>query len=256
MKKINYINLAAMIMVCVIGFSCDKHMDTIREETFDLNNKAQVQLVVASPNATRNYLYVDSKQVTGATLGSGSIFPASSTGVSFAVDPGLRSFLLRDTAAAATQMALNFAENLDAGKRYSIFIYDTLNALKQKTVRDEIIIPAGDSSARIRFANFVYNPTALPGFDIYSARRQANIFTNVQVTEVTPFIDIKAGLPDTLYIRTNGSTTNLQNVGVVPPDIRVIVTPTPTRSYTLLFRGSYRTATTSSLSRTLQLISH
>ncbi|HEV7782660.1 MAG TPA: hypothetical protein VGO58_15405 [Chitinophagaceae bacterium] len=256
--------IAGLGVACSLFVSCNKmDREKIAPESIDLSNKATVQLYHATVGVARNYVSVDGKQVTGATLAPGSVFPAASTGIGFSVDGGLRSILVRDTLSTSTQPALNFAEQFGAGKRYTIFMYDSLTTPKQKTVLDDIIVPT-DRTARIRFAHFAYSPVAVPNIDVFSKRQNANIFTNVALTDVTPFVTIASALPDTLIVRVAGSGTNIQNYtppnGNIPavfPDVQLIVTPTPFRSYTLVFRGGYRTTLTSTASvRTLSLLSH
>jgi hypothetical protein len=108
-------------------------------------------------------------------------------------------------------------------------------------VLDNIVVPT-DTTARLRFANFAYSPTAIPAFDIFSRRLNAVVFSNVNFTEVTDFKAHPAGWVDTFNIRIAGTTTNLQNIGStgIPSDISVIFTPTKGRSYTLVFRNGYR----------------
>ncbi len=225
--------IAVLGVACTLFVSCNKmDRDTIGVFNTDFNNKATVQVAVATVNATRNYIYVDGKQVTGSTLASGSIFPSSGVGVGFNVDGGLRSFLVRDTAPTATQVPYNFAENMNAASHYTVFLYDTISAPKQKTVKDNVVIPA-DTSCRIRFANFIYNTVAVPNVDVFSFNRNANIFTNVAITDVTEFIAYPSRLPvDTLYIRETGTQTLLlkQSISVL----------TPKRNYTFLYRGSFK----------------
>jgi len=210
--------------------SCTKTFDEKAVVQTDFSNTAKVQVFVATVNAARNYLYVDTKPVNGAPMITGSLFPA--VGPGFAATAGVHALLVRDTLSAATQLPLSFAGNFQANKQYTIFLYDTINAPKQKTVITDIVIPA-DSSARIRFANFVYNPTAVPAIDVYSFNKGANIFTNVAVTDVTNFISYPSRLttPDTLYIRETGSTTNI---------IKFAMNLTFKRNYTLIYRGSHR----------------
>ena len=191
----------------------------------------------------------------------GSIYPGS--GMSSSIAAGVRAFLVKDDLATSVQPPLSFAENMQVNKRYTIFMYDTLTTPKQKTVVTNIVIPT-DNTARLRFANFVYSPFGIPAYDVYSARKQAVIFSNVQVTDVTEFISIPAGLADTLYLRPTGTTNNIKNFTpstATPPgpgtwaDLRLIFTPTQKRSYTLLFRGSHSTSSTArtNYTRTLTL---
>ncbi len=234
------------LLVAVLISSCEKTFDEKTVQQKDFNNSTITQVYVATLNASRNYIYVDGAPVTGALLTSGSVFPA--TGFGFKVNPGLRAFEVKDTLQTSTQVPLKFSSNMQVGTHQTIFLYDTITSPKQKTVIDKIVVPT-DTTSRLRFANFTYSPVAIPAVDIYSARRAVNIFTNVQVTDVTEYISIPSGFTDTFYIRPTGTTTNLQNFTPTPApgvftDIRLIFTPTITRNYTLVFRGGYRTTTT------------
>lgn len=234
--------------------SCKKETDPKYTVETSFNNSSVIQLYMAMVNANRNYLLVDNKPVNGASITTGAVFPAVTPG--FSIEGGFRAFLLRDTLTATTQLPLSFAENMQANKKYTIFVYDTITAPKQKTVETNIVIPS-DNSARIRFANFVYSPTAIPAFDIFSKKQNATIFTNVQISEATSFITIPSGITDTFYIRQTGTGVNLQNwrptpTPAGPVDVFVALTPQAKRSYTLVFRGGYRaTATNNATVRTL-----
>ncbi len=241
--------IASLLIVGVMLVSCTKSFDSKVASQYGLANSSNVQLFLATVGATRNYVYVNSNPVNGAALTAGSVFPA--TGYGFSVPTGLASFLVRDTLTATTQTQLSFAENMQVGKNYTVFVYDTTTAVKQKTVETSIVIPE-DTTSRLRFANFVYNPGIIPAVDIYSKNKAQNIFTNVQVTDITSFIPYQSNKADTFYIRSTGTTTNLQNyTPPTPPatvgtwsDIYLILTPTMKRSYTLIFRGGFRAVTT------------
>lgn len=225
--------------------SCTKSFDEKQQQQRDFTNSSIMQVYVATVNANRNFIWVDANRINGASLTSGSVFPT--TGYGFNVAGGLRNFLVRDTLTTSTQVPYSFAENLQAGKTYTLFIYDTITSPKQKTVLTNIEVPT-DTTARIRFAHFAYSPTEVPAVDIFSVKRNANIFTNVALTEVTGFIPIASGVTDTFYIRPTGTGTNLQNYTTSPApaswrDIQAVLTPTIKRSYTLIFRGGYRATT-------------
>lgn len=240
MKKIySYPFLLATVFVLLSG--CEKNIRDTTPQKSDLSNNTVVQVFVATVNATRNFIFVDGNQINGAALSTGSLFPGTGLN-SFVVDPGLRRFLVVDTQTVktpvTTQVPLSFAENMQVGKNYTIFMYDTITTPKQKTVLTDIVIPS-DNSARIRFANFIYNPSAVPAIDVYSFSQNANVFTNVAVTDVTNFITYPSAVsPDTLYIRETGSLTNI---------LKVPINLTQKRSYTLVYRGSHRGTRTSTL---------
>jgi hypothetical protein len=257
--KFSIIKLTAIPLIGLgLAFqSCQKTVKTKISENTDFSNSAIAQVYIATVNASRNYVYVDGSVVNGSVMTSGTLFPAS--GYGFKVTPGIKAFLVRDTLSATTQVPLSFAENMQFGKNYTVFMYDTITSPLQKTVQTDIVIPS-DTSARLRFANFTYNPTALPfAFDIFSKKKNAVIFSNVQLTDVTGYIPYPSGVNDTFYIRPAGSAVNLQNFTpstTTPPgvyfDMFTTLNPTAKRSYTLVFRGGYRTFVTTTASvRTL-----
>jgi len=238
-RIIKYTACGSLVLTTLL-FSCAKKADTPLQTNSNFSNQTTMQLFMAMVNANRNYILVDGNPVNGASITSGTVFPALGPG--FAIDAGFRSFLVYDNLATATQVPLSFAQNLQAGKNYTIFMYDTITAPKQKTV--ETTLAPSANSAQIRFANFVYSPTATPNIDIYSAKRNANIFSNIPVSEVTNFIPYNIDVTDTFYVRIAGSGMNLQNYRNCNPtgfvDITTSLTPRANRCYTLVFRGSYR----------------
>jgi hypothetical protein len=254
--KIYVSGLILLLFSGVVIISCTKTFDEKIALQSNFSNSSLVQVYMAMVNANRNYVYVDAKPVTGASMVSGSVFPSSAYAAS--IPGGFRAFLVRDTLSTTTQVPLSFAENMQVGKNYTIFVYDTITTPKQKTIETTITIP-DDTTARLRFANFVYNPTVLPnGFDIFSAKRNAVIFSNVKETEVTGFIPYASGVTDTFFIRPAGSPTNLQNWKTTNPtgliDVIGILTPVEKRSYTIVFRGGYRaTATSNTTVRNLSI---
>jgi hypothetical protein len=238
--------MAILLFSGSIMVSCTKSFDEKTAQQQDFTNSSIMQVYVATVNASRNFMWVDSRQINGASLTTGSVFPT--TGYGFEVGGGLRNFLVRDTLSTSTQLPYSFAENLQAGKNYTLFMYDTITSPKQKTVETKIEVPT-DATARIRFAHFPYSPIEIPAVDIYSARLKANIFTNISPTAVTDFVSVPSGVTDTFYVRVAGTGTNLQNFSPTPApgtmvNITSVLTPTIKRSYTLIFRGGYRATTT------------
>lgn len=224
----------------IIGFSaCEKDTSLYHTEQQDLSKKAMVKVYSSTLGATRNYVYFDNLPVTGAGIAYGNLFPS----VSFyaAIDAGNKNVEIRDTLLTSTQNSIKFSGNFQAGKYYTIFTYDTLNAAKQVTVEDKIVVPT-DTTARIRFANMIYSKAAVPAVDIYSIKRQANVFTNVPTTGVTDFIPFATDIADTLFVRATGTTTNLTQLNAIVAREK--------RSYTVVFRGVYQ-LTSGTLARTL-----
>lgn len=239
MKSIRKYSAVLLLVLAGGWLSCTKTFDEKVLQQQDFSTSSLLQVYMGTVSATRNFVFVDYKPVTGSLLTYGNVFPA--TAHAFAVPGGQRSFLIRDTLSSSTQTPLSFAENMETGKHYTIFMYDTINAAKQKTVETNIVVPA-DTTARMRFANFIFSKTAVPAVDIFSKTRNINLFTNVQVTQVTDFITVPSDLTDTLLVRETGTTNQLAVLNGI--------TPTEKRSYTLVFRGRYQT-TSGTIARTL-----
>jgi hypothetical protein len=220
-----------IVTILVLLFSCTKQeAKLVANQQTDFSNSSIVQVYLATVNASRNYIYVDAAQVTGGLMSSGSVFPSGGATIGANIQPGLRAFLIRDTLSTTTQVPFTFAQNMQVGNRYTIFIYDTITAPKQKTVQTDIIIPA-DTTARLRFANFVHSKNAVPAVDVFAKRRNINLFTNVAVTDVTSFIPVPSSFNDTIIVREAGTTNQLAVLNGL--------NPTQKRSYTVVFRGSY-----------------
>jgi hypothetical protein len=239
MKQYIIKSLAFASLAVILFAACKKDLTLFHTEQQDLSNKSMVKVYSSTLGANRNYVYFDNLPVTGAGIAYGNLFPS----VSFyaAIRPGNLSVEIRDTLLTTTQNAIRYSSNFQAGKYYTIFTYDTLNAAKQVTVEDKIVVP-NDTTARIRFANMIYSKTAVPAVDIYSIKQKANIFTNVPVTSVTDFIPFASDISDTLFVRATGTTIDLTQLNAIVAREK--------RSYTVVFRGVYQ-LTTGTLARTL-----
>ena len=236
MKVVKILSMGcAVIATALLVSSCVKKADVFTDERSDFSTRAQVQTYVAIVSAAGNIIALDGARINGSTLALGNVFPG--TGVAADIPSGFRSFQVTGTG----QPALSFAENFQGGNYYTIFLYDTLPTPKQKTVQTNIVIPT-DSTARVRFANFIYSSVAIPAVDIWSVRRGANVFTNIQTTQVTDFIPYASALSDTLMVRETGTLNQLFKLDGF--------NPVQKRSYTLIFRGRYQ-STTGTIARTL-----
>lgn len=237
--KIYLYGIVGIISAILILPSCTKSFDEKVVQQRDFSNSSLIQVYMGTVSATRNYVYVDTKPITGSALSLGGVFP--SIGFAASIPGGFNAFLIKDTLSTSTQVPLSFAENMQVGKYYTIFMYDTINSPKQKTVETNIVVPA-DTTARIRFANFVFSKVGVPAVDIFSKVKNANVFTNVSPTEVTDFIPYASAITDTFLVRETGTTNQLAALNGLYP--------TEKRSYTLVFRGRYQT-TSGTIARTL-----
>lgn len=226
-----FIYSLAVVAICSL-LACTKDVPQVATTDRDFSNSATVQVFSATVKAARNYIYVDTVPVSGIAMGYGSIFPATAFG--FRVTAGTHTILIKDTLPATTQVPISFSQALAAGNSYTVFTYDTITSIKQLTVLNAIMVPT-DTSSMLRFANFVYNTTALPNVDVYSYRKgtATPVFTNVAAAQVTNFIPYPSGITDTLYVYATGTTA--------PLIVKQLVTSlTPTRSYTSVYSGSYK----------------
>ena len=214
-------------------------------EDTDLSDKAFVKVYNGTVSSQRTHMFVDNIQITGTLLAYGGIFP--STGYAAALTPGSHTVVIKDTVATSTQPPISIAANLEAGKNYSIFTYDTVNSIKYVMTTDQIDKPT-DTTARLRFANLIFSKTALPNVDLFSITRGVNVFTNVPLAQVTNFIPFPSRGTDFLTVRATGTTTDLTPT--------FSVTPTINRSYTVIFRGRYGTTTGTVMPRGLTSIAN
>ncbi len=242
MRNKQLIFLCGMVaIVCVVALSCKKKTaKDVAIEPTTFNDRAFVQVYNGILNAARNYVYVDGTPVNGASIAYNGTFPA--TPANFSVLNGYRNFLVKDTLGTSTQVPLSFAENLLAGNYYTIFLYDSLTTPKQAIVTNNITIPS-DTTARVRFANFIFSRVGINNVDVYSLKQNANIFTNVPVTTVTNYIPIASALNDTLSVLDAGTPNVLATLNGFNPIQK--------RSYTLVFRGRYQTTGTTGVARLL-----
>ncbi len=218
--------------------SCQKSFDKKLAANYYTETGSTIQAFVGTVGASRNYIYVDGQPVNGSALSTGNLFP--STGFGYSVKSGLRNMMVRDTLSTTTQANLVFAQNFDIGNNYMIFTFDTITAPKQKTVRTPITVPT-DTTCRVRFANFAYNGVAeTPAIDIVSLGKNEIVATNVRYTDVTDFIVHPSRIgTEAFQIRLAGTTTVLAT--------STVSTLLPKRSYTVVYRGSHRSTSGTSI---------
>jgi hypothetical protein len=218
--------------------SCQKSFDKKLAADYYTGSGSTIQAFIGTVGASRNYVYVDGKPVNGAALTTGSVFPT--TGYGYGVTSGLRNMLVRDTSSITTQPQLSFAQNFEIGGNYTVFTYDTITAPKQKTVRTNIVIPT-DTTCRVRFANFAYNGLAItPAVDIFSLGKNEVVATNLQYTDVTEFVVHPTRIgTEAFQVRLARTSTVLAT--------STISTLVPQRSYTVVYRGSHRATSGTSI---------
>jgi len=218
-------------------YSCKKEKADPVAEVEDLSNAFYLKVYNAAINTSRNHVFIDNSKITGTALATAGVFPSGA--FYSALESGSRTLVMRDTLATTTQNVISVLRDFEKGKYYTLFLYDSTNAVKQKIVEANVQ-SLTDGTVRIRFANFIFSSSAIPNVDVYSFKKGTNVFTNVSPTSVTDFVSYPAG-NDSLFIRPTGTTTNL---------VKLSTTPVANRSYTYVFRGQYQ-ASTGTLARTL-----
>lgn len=237
------------ILLSIISLaSCTKDFDGRASENINLVQYSYLRFYSGSLAAVRNFITIDNQRLNGIPLIMGGVFPGASTITAFAtISPGTRSVSIVDSAVAPLQNPLTFSQGFVAGQYYTIYSYDTSNAVKALVVNDIINIPT-DSTCNLKFVNIIFSSqpvTPTINVDVWSRARQANIFTNVVPQAVSAVIPHKTAVNDTLDIRQAGTTNILASVNGFTFNQR--------RNYTLVFRGRYQ-ATSGSMSRGANII--
>jgi hypothetical protein len=224
-----------IITSTIIGFllfSCAKEIPNVAKTNSEVNKLALVQVFDGIQKSAKNLIYMDGNHLSGAIIGLAGVYPTST--YAMGITEGNRTFLVKDTTSTTTQVPFTFTENLEAGKSYTIFTYDTITTPKKITVVNNIVIPT-DTTCRLRVANFFYNANSIPNVDVYSYRKGMTggpLFANVATNTITDFVPFNSRISDTLYVYKTGTTTPLIFKYAVP-------SLTAQRGYTAAFSGSY-----------------
>lgn len=247
-KYIGSMGLIGALSLLLLG--CEKKIVLVAgTETAGANsNFAHLRVVHASPNlaslagTTTDLVnvWVGGNKINGARLGYAGLFPANFPTGYAAIAPGNQDIKLSLQGVAnldSTQL-FTMTQNLRAGRFYSFIITDNLNNPNDSSrifVEDNFVQPAFGRMV-IRFANALNDTATDKRVDVFSARRNANLFAGVSAGSVTafsnqPFIN----LPDTLILRRAGTSTELARINNI--------TFANARVYTLFARGNTAEAT-------------
>ena len=175
----------------------------------------------------------------------GGVFPGASTITAFAtILPGARTIRVYDSAAVPLQTPVSVSATFDAGKFYTVYTYDTSNAVKALIQNDVFTVPS-DTTANVKFVNIIYSSSTIPNVDLYSRRKRANIATNIAPLGNSNYIKHITGLSDTLEVRATGTTTALTIFNGFTFNAK--------RTYNVVFRGRYQ-STSGTMSRGLTVM--
>ncbi|MET0465674.1 MAG: DUF4397 domain-containing protein [Chitinophagaceae bacterium] len=242
MKKLNYKSILPAATLLLLA-ACTKNIVDETPRQSDRGQYASVQLYNAAIGTNRNILYVDGVPVNSIPfVYTSTAFTGSS--VTYAVSPGTRAFLIRDTLTATTQVPLTFNNSLQPNTHYTIFTYDTLTSVQQLTVAAPYQTPPRDTTVRVRFAHLAYQKAGAPGnVDIFSKLRNEKIFSNIAFKAVTDYVPFASRRSDTLIVRPAG----VSNVDLA----QSVVSFSDQRFYTLVFRGRFNETAAASYPRVL-----
>lgn len=246
MKRISFILQSLLFTGSVLVFcACSRNIHDTQIKESDLSSYAQGQFINLSIASNRSAIYVNNNVLNYATIAYRGQFPTLPN-TSFIINSGVQTLTIRDTLATAVQPRLSFTYDFTPASYYTIFLYDTVNQAKQLIVPTKIVIPS-DTTARVRFAHFSYLPGAAPAIDIFSKLRNENVVSGLQYTQVTDFIPY-ATVADSFFVKqTNNPSIILDTL---------VFTPARKRSYTLAFRGRYRTAESAATANARELASY
>jgi hypothetical protein len=234
-------------IIAVIGLftACKKDFDGRATESVGTENKAFIRIVPGSVGALRNFATLDGALLNGTALSMGSVFPGASTVTAFAtILPGARTIRVYDSSLVPAQTPVSISATFDAGKFYTVYTYDTSNAVKALIQNDVFTVPS-DTTANVKFVNIIFSSSAVPNVDLYSRRKRANIATNIAPLAGSTYIPHISGLSDTLEVRATGTTTALTTFNGMTFNAK--------RTYNVVFRGRYQ-STSGTMSRGITIM--
>ena len=225
--------------------ACTKNFDGRASESVGTTNKSFIRIMPGSMGAARNFATLDGALLNGTALAMGGLFPGAATVTAFAtITPGARTIRIYDSAAVPAQTPVSISATFEEGKFYSVYTYDTSNAVKAIIKNDVFTIPS-DTTASVKFVNMISSTTAVPNVDLYSRRKRANIATNIAVLNESAYIPHISGLTDTLEVRATGTATALTQFNTVVFNSK--------RVYNVVFRGRYQ-STSGAMSRGITIM--
>jgi hypothetical protein len=254
MKKIiNYITIIVLATVAGVS-SCNKNDVNLIDENnkwllLDSSNSANIKIVQVfagntpqiptAPNDTTGpqvFIYANGKKLNGNALSYGGVWPIQNVyanipdgNVKFdiinarldlSVVPNIPKFNTGDTLAT-------FTTALSKGKYYSLYIGDTVPAVRITLKEDNLVTPEYQTY-KMRIANFLMNP--LDTIALFSFRQNAVIVSDITHKNVSNWIQLSLPvISDTLQFRVKGSINGFAQLNGF--------SPTGLRMYTLIGRG-------------------
>ena len=245
MKKfLSYTLLLAAGMIMFI--SCKKQADIVAAFG-TTEDQAFVRVIHASPsfrqvfNAPDSFnIFVNNVKVNGPLITYAGLFPASnSTAFGYiAVPQGLVNVKLTVAGTVNTDSIplTLFSKIFTKGQYYSIIVTDNFKSTtdSSKIILQDNYTKPSNGNYSIRFVHAVLNDTAGLAIDVFSARRNANIFNAIKPGQIVNFqtFPYNSQVSDTFYVRRAGTLQNLA-VSIATPGFLG-----NQRVYTFIYRGN------------------
>jgi hypothetical protein len=151
---------------------------------------------------------------TSVPYGNDSVTYSSSFPlVDYSVVPGgTVSFKARATSNKDSAVLINSSLDLKAGKYYTVFAVDTFPSARVVTLEDDRAVNKNQLKSYYRLINTISGGPAA-GYDLYMRRQSTSgPIATVKFGEASAYLEIDPNLSsvnDTIFIRSQGSTTNL-----------------------------------------------
>ncbi|AMM51347.1 cell wall anchor protein [Rufibacter sp. DG15C] len=193
MKKWMKLCLMAALPTLLFTTACDDD----DEDAPAVEQKANVMVVHASPNAPTVDLYVDGTKVNNTALA----YPRN-TGY-LQVETGTRNIRVTPSGSGVASAVIDANLTLAANMNYSVFAAGPVNNITAVVVEDNLTAPAA-GRAHVRFIHLA--PDA-PNVDVVVQATNANLFSNIAFKGSTAFTPVNAG-SYTLLVQPVGTDVN------------------------------------------------
>lgn len=232
--------LAAGLMLLA---ACKKQSD-VKADFVTTEDNAFVRLIHASPSLREVFnapdsinIFINNAKVNGPLITYAGLFPAAGTNYGyFAVPTGLINIKLTVAGIVNTDSIplTLFTRVFTKGQFYSIILTDNIKDANDssKIILKDVYTKPNPGNYSIRFVHAVLNDTVGKNIDVYSTRRNANIYNNIKTGQIVDFqtYPYNSQLNDTLYVRRAGTLQNLATVNGASFGNQ--------RAYTLIYRGN------------------
>lgn len=254
MKNILIKSFAVLATGFMLG-SCEEN--AIEDFNEPAKAGAFIKFAHAAPAAPAVNFYLDNAKISavaasssgkeqGLGYGSNSIFPTSYGYAN--VEAGNHTLQAIDTVSAggSADMIANAAVSLGEGSRYTAFLIGAPGAYETYVVEDKL--PEENyTKSHIRFVNLIQN--APSDFDVTVVRKATTVDPEVRTTLGTDIVT--KGKTDYVAMDPQGSfTVEFATTGATGEAITIkssSFSPIAGRAYTIILRGDYTGATTSTV---------